>query len=79
MGGFYVVSAIISFLAGALGSWAAWAILKRKRSGRTLALVVACVSLISIPFGTGLGVYTLVVLLPHKADRTYQELAAAAA
>jgi zinc-ribbon domain len=76
MSGFYIVSAIFSSLAGALGFWAAWALMKHERSGRLLALVIACVSLISIPFGTALGVYTLVIFLPHRAERFYQELAA---
>jgi hypothetical protein len=78
MSGFYVLSAIFALLAGSLGFWAAWALLKHHPSGRTLALVVAVISLISIPFGTGLGIYTLVVLLPASADRTYQQTAAAA-
>lgn len=77
MSGFYVVSAIFGFLAGALGFWTAWALLKRQPSGRILALVVACVSLISIPLGTALGVYTLVIFIPEKASRTYQELVTA--
>jgi zinc-ribbon domain len=78
MSGFYIVSGIFSVLAGAVGFWAAWALLKHQPNGRILALVVAVISLISIPFGTALGVYTLVVLLPAKADQTYQQLAAAA-
>jgi hypothetical protein len=78
MSGFYVISAIFGILAGALGFWAAWALLKHQPNGRTLALVVAFISLISIPFGTGLGVYTLVILLPAKVDQAYQQMAAAA-
>ncbi len=76
--GFYLVSAVYAVLAGAAGIWAAWAILKRERSGRMIALVIAFISLISIPFGTALGVYTLVVLLPEDAGRTYERLATAA-
>ncbi|HXO88905.1 MAG TPA: zinc ribbon domain-containing protein [Candidatus Acidoferrales bacterium] len=77
MSGFYAISAIFAILAGSLGFWVAWALLKHQPNGRTLALVVACLSLISIPFGTALGVYTLVILLPAKADRAYQQMAAA--
>jgi ABC-type spermidine/putrescine transport system permease subunit II len=77
MSGFYIISGIFAILAGSLGFWVAWALLKHQPNGRTLALVVAFLSLISIPFGTALGVYTLVVLLPAKADRTYQQMAAA--
>jgi hypothetical protein len=78
LSGFYILSAVISILAGALGFWVAWALMKRERSGRTLALVVACVSLISIPLGTALGIYTLVIFLPTRAERTYRELASSA-
>src|ERR1700722_841332 len=74
----YAISAIFAILAVAFGFWVAWALLKHQPNGRTLALVVAFISLISIPFGTGLGVYTLVILLPAKVDRAYQQIAAAA-
>src|SRR5690349_20349608 len=63
MRGFYVVSGIWSICAAALGFWTAWAPLKHEQSGRVLALVIACASLISVPFGTALGVYTLVIML----------------
>jgi hypothetical protein len=76
MSGFYVFTAVFAVAAGALGIWAAWALLRHEKSGRTLALIIAFVSLISIPFGTALGVYTLVVLLPKTADVTYKQLAA---
>jgi hypothetical protein len=78
MSGFYLASGIYSVLAGAVGFWAAWALLKHEPNGRILALVIAVISLISIPFGTGLGVYTLVILMPAKAERTYGQLASAA-
>jgi ABC-type sulfate transport system permease subunit len=77
LSGFYALAAMFAILAGSLGFCAAWALLKHQPNGRTLALVIAFVSLISIPFGTGLGVYTLVVLLPAKAQQTYQQLASA--
>jgi hypothetical protein len=77
MSGFYMVTAVFAVAAGALGIWAAWALLRHEQSGRTLALIIAFVSLISIPFGTALGVYTLVVLLPKTAGLAYKQLAAA--
>jgi hypothetical protein len=76
MSGFYIVSGVWAVVAGIVGIWAAWALLKRQRSGRTIALVIAFVSLISIPFGTALGVYTLVVLLPQTAGHTYEQITA---
>lgn len=78
MSGLYAISAIFGILAGSFGFWAAGALLRHQPNGRTLALVVAFISLLSTPFGTGLGVYTLVVLLPAKVDRTYRQMAAAA-
>lgn len=42
---------------------------------RTLALVLAFISLFNIPFGTGVGVYTLWVLLPQEAQKEYDTLA----
>lgn len=79
MSGIYLFSAAAGIFGGALGFWTAWALMKRERPGRILALVVACVSLINIPFGTALGVYTLVIFLPSKADRYYRELSSPAA
>jgi len=43
-----------------------------------LTLVLGFVSLIHIPFGTALGIYTIWVLLPAKADEEYRRLAQAA-
>ncbi len=76
MSGFYILTGVWAIVAGIVGIWASWALLKRERSGRTIALVIAFVSLISIPFGTALGVYTLVVLLPQTAGLTYEQIAA---
>jgi hypothetical protein len=46
---------------------------------RTVALVLAFISLFNVPFGTALGVYTLWVLLPAESQREYEELVAAQA
>jgi hypothetical protein len=78
LSGFYVVSGIWSIFAAAVGFWAAWALLKHEQSGRMIALVVAFVSLISIPFGTALGVYTLVIMLSNNAEQTYNAVVATA-
>jgi hypothetical protein len=74
MSGFYVVSCIWSIFAGAAGFWTAWALLKHEQAGRMIALVIAFVSLISIPFGTALGVYTLVIMLPKNAEQSYNAI-----
>jgi zinc-ribbon domain len=73
-----LVSAFFSVATGALGLWAAWALWKREPSGRIVALVAAVISLINIPFGTALGIYTMVVLLPETAAESYAHLGAPA-
>ena len=73
---FHVVYALlvaISAVCGILGVIAGLALLSGSRSGRTLALIAAFLSLPSIPLGTTLGIYTLIVLLtwsprPTSAD-----------
>lgn len=45
---------------------------------RPLALVMGFLSLLSPVLGTALGIYTLWVLLPARADQEYQRLARAA-
>jgi hypothetical protein len=50
-------------------------ILERQSWGRTLALVMAFVALINVPFGTAMGVYTLWVLMSPQADSDYRRLA----
>jgi hypothetical protein len=46
-------------------------------SARMLAIVLGCISLIHLPFGTALGIYTLWVLLPADADTEYRSMAGA--
>jgi len=46
---------------------------------RTVALVLAFISLFNIPFGMTLGIYTLWVLLPSESQQEYDALAAKAA
>jgi hypothetical protein len=73
---FHVVYAFlvaISAVCGVLGVIAGLALLSGSRSGRTLAIIAAFLSLPSIPLGTTLGIYSLIVLLtwsprPNSAD-----------
>jgi hypothetical protein len=52
----------MSAVCGALGVLAGIALLSGNRSGRTLAIIAAFLSLSSIPIGTTLGIYTLIRL-----------------
>jgi hypothetical protein len=69
MGDFHIVYAglvILSFLCGVLGILAGLALLANQRAARLLAIVAAILSVSEIPFGTTLGIYTLVFLLPSS-------------
>lgn len=68
IGTFLLAGSIAGFLAGlGLLNYRPWA--------RTLALIVGVISLIHVPFGTALGIYTLWVLLPGDSEREYRRLA----
>ena len=66
-----LVKAGVSLIAG-LG------LLERQSWGRPLALVMAFIALLNVPFGTALGVYTLWVLMSPQADFEYKRLATSA-
>lgn len=44
-------------------------LLNHKRSGKTLTFIVAVISLISFPFGTAFGVYSLIILTREDTNR----------
>jgi hypothetical protein len=53
----------------------AWGLIERARWARIFAIVVAFLSLFSIPpFGTALGIWTLVVLLGFRNQMLYQQI-----
>ena len=60
----YVGLVILAAVGGLFGILAGLALLGNQRSARTLALIAALLSVSELPFGTTLGIYTLVVLLP---------------
>ena len=67
----------ILFLAiGAARAITAYGLLKVCPWGRVLALVMAFLMLLDLPFGTALAVYTLWVLLPAEAGEEYQRISA---
>lgn len=67
---FVVIHAAISLIT-------AYGLLTRQSWGRVLAIVAAILSLIRIPFGTALGVYTLIILLRADAAAEYESLSSA--
>jgi hypothetical protein len=58
----YVAAIIVTALSGLFGLLAGLALLGGK-SARTLSLVAAFLSLSDLPFGTTLGIYTLIVFI----------------
>jgi hypothetical protein len=73
--GVYAFTFVYSVAAGIAGIVAASGLLQRKPWGRVMALVMAFISVINIPFGTAIGVYTLVVLLSSNAGENYRRIA----
>lgn len=71
----YAFSFAYSLVMGAIGLVAGWALLQRETWGRVVAIVIAIISVISIPFGTALAVYTFVILLASGAEQNYRRLA----
>jgi hypothetical protein len=58
---------VLSILCGVLGLLAGAVLLSSKSSARRLPLIAAFLSLSEVPFGTTLGIYTLVVLVPAES------------
>ena len=69
-----IVSAVgVFLLAGSLVGLAAGSgLLQRETWARPLALVLAVLSILDLPFGTALGAYTLWALLPEDAADQYR-------
>lgn len=67
---------VLFLMKSALGLAAGWGLLYRAPWARLLALILGFISLVHVPFGTALGIYTLVILLPSEAEREYEELCA---
>jgi hypothetical protein len=53
---------------------AGWGLWRRSEWGRIVAIVAAVFSLLKFPFGTAMGVWTLVVLLGYRNTTLYEQL-----
>jgi len=64
------------FLAGraVLYAIAGWGLMERAPWGRILAIIAAFLTLIKFPFGTALGIFTLVILLGYRNSSLYEQL-----
>jgi hypothetical protein len=65
----------VFIVTGVLGLIAGWGLMERQSWARMLAIVLAFLSLIHVPFGTAIGIYTLWVLMPASSEAEYQRLA----
>ena len=62
----YAVVVVLSFVCGLIGLLAGLALVANQGPGRKLALVAAILSVCGLPFGTTLGIFTLIALLPLR-------------
>jgi hypothetical protein len=53
---------------------AGWGLIKRAPWGRVVAIVAAIFSLVKFPFGTAMGIWTLVTLLGYRNSTLYDQL-----
>ncbi len=58
----------------ALAIAAGWALMERSKWGRILAIVAAIFCILKIPFGTAIGIWTLVMLLGYRNTTLYEQL-----
>ena len=62
-----IVRAGLAFVAG-------WGLHERTQWGRIVAIVAAFLSLLKFPFGTALGIWTLVILMGYRNATLYDQL-----
>jgi hypothetical protein len=65
---------VMLLLRAALAFAAGWGLMEHTQWGRLVAIVAAVLSLIKIPFGTAMGVWTLVMLLGYRNSTLYDQL-----
>ena len=58
----------------ALALIAGWGLMERAPWGRVVAIVAAIVNLLKFPFGTALGIWTLVMLVGYRNSTLYDRL-----
>jgi hypothetical protein len=73
--GTFAAVGVFALLWGGAHLWSARLLRRRQAAGRILALALAFVNLLVLPFGTALGVYALWVLLTHDGRRLFEPVA----
>lgn len=77
MQGAYIFSFVLGVIGGGLGIAGGIGLLQRLPWGRVVALIAAFVCLISIPFGTAIAIYTMIILFSSGNDENYRKFAVA--
>jgi hypothetical protein len=70
----YQIAWITLVVRSALAVVAGWGLLHEEQWGRIVAIIAAILSLIKFPWGTALGIWTLVMLLGYRNSRLYEQL-----
>jgi len=70
---FHLIWVLLSVRA-VLCAVAGWGLLERTQWGRIVAIIAAIVCLLKIPFGTALGIATLILLLGYRNSALYDQL-----
>jgi hypothetical protein len=65
---------VFLLLRSGLALVAGWGLLERTQWGRIVAIVTAFLSMLKFPFGTIMGIWTLVVLLGYRNARLYEQI-----
>ena len=65
---------VITVIRAGLAFAAGWGLMEHAPWGRIVAIVAALLSLLKIPFGTAIGIWTLVMLLGYRNTSLYDQL-----
>jgi len=65
---------VMLFIKTGLALIAAWGLLEHEQWGRVVAIVAGFVFLVNIPFGTALGIWTMVMLMGYRNSTLYDQL-----
>jgi hypothetical protein len=71
--GMFALLGVFGLAWGGAHLWAGSFIRRRRPLGRVMALALAVINLIVLPFGTALGIYALWVLLKNDSRRLFLE------
>jgi hypothetical protein len=65
---------IMLVLRAGLAVAAGWGLMEHTQWGRLVAIVAAVLCILKIPFGTGIAIWTLVMLLGYRNSTLYEQL-----